>query len=148
MNGRRTREAASEEADLQMTPMIDVTFLLLIFFLCSIKFKLLDGKLSSHLPREMGVNTFEPSGFLERIEISLDRSRTAPDGFSILLNGRGIVGLDRLHATLEKFHLDDPDLTVTLRAGEKIEHGHVVAVVNECLRAGFTRIAFSGTLLD
>ena len=45
MTSNSAREAATEEVEMQMTPMIDVTFLLLIFFLCSIKFKLLDGKL-------------------------------------------------------------------------------------------------------
>lgn len=50
------QEIASEEAELEMTPMIDVTFLLLIFFMCTIKFKTLEGKLAAYLPKDVGVN--------------------------------------------------------------------------------------------
>ncbi len=46
---------AREDCDLEMTPMIDVTFLLLIFFICTIKFKSLEGKLSAFLPNDVGV---------------------------------------------------------------------------------------------
>lgn len=47
---------AQEDCELEMTPMIDVTFLLLIFFICTIKFKTLEGKLSAFLPKDVGVN--------------------------------------------------------------------------------------------
>ena len=41
---------------MDMTPMIDVTFLLLIFFMCTLKFKTLEGKLAAYLPKDVGVN--------------------------------------------------------------------------------------------
>ncbi len=148
MNRGKSRKAAAEEAELQLTPMIDVTFLLLIFFLCSIRFKVLDGKLVSHLPREAGVNTFAPTGEFERIDIVLSRTKSARAGFSIRLNGKDIPDLCSLGSVLRNLHRREPGLAVAIHPGEKIEHGHVVAVVNECLRAGFTRIAFSGTPLD
>jgi biopolymer transport protein ExbD len=37
-----------------MTPMIDVTFLLLIFFMLTIQFRTLEGLLAAHLPRGVG----------------------------------------------------------------------------------------------
>ncbi|MDF1837417.1 MAG: biopolymer transporter ExbD, partial [Planctomycetota bacterium] len=40
---------------MDMTPMIDVTFLLLIFFMCTLKFKVLEGKLTAYLPKDVGV---------------------------------------------------------------------------------------------
>lgn len=49
-------EIANEECKMEMTPMIDVTFLLLIFFMCTIKFKTLEGKLAAFLPKDVGVN--------------------------------------------------------------------------------------------
>ncbi|MEL6716433.1 MAG: biopolymer transporter ExbD, partial [Planctomycetota bacterium] len=42
---------ADEKHELEMTPMIDVTFLLLIFFMCTLKFKVLEGKLGAYLPK-------------------------------------------------------------------------------------------------
>ena len=50
------KQIAEEESKLEMTPMIDVTFLLLIFFMCTIKFKTLEGKLEAFLPKDVGVN--------------------------------------------------------------------------------------------
>jgi biopolymer transport protein ExbD len=42
-------------ADLNMTPMIDVVFQLLIFFMLSMHFKEIEGKLLSTLPKDKGL---------------------------------------------------------------------------------------------
>ncbi|MCA8944513.1 MAG: biopolymer transporter ExbD, partial [Planctomycetes bacterium] len=42
-----------EDANMDMTPMIDVVFLLIIFFLC-IEFKTLEAKLPAYLPKDRG----------------------------------------------------------------------------------------------
>tara|TARA_B100000929_G_scaffold287940_1_gene275484 strand:+ start:4378 stop:4989 length:612 start_codon:yes stop_codon:yes gene_type:complete len=44
-----------EESELDMTPMIDIVFQLLIFFLLSAKFIALEGQLSSYLPKDRGL---------------------------------------------------------------------------------------------
>ena len=64
------KEASRQDLPLQMTPMIDVTFQLLIFFLCSIKFRTLEGKLGAHLPRDVGVNA-SLSQPLDRVEVQI-----------------------------------------------------------------------------
>ena len=61
-------ELSKEESELEMTPMIDVTFLLLIFFMCTLKFKTLEGKLSAYLPKDVGVNTTQAEP-IEKVEI-------------------------------------------------------------------------------
>ena len=63
-------EIAQEECEMEMTPMIDVVFLLLIFFLLTIKFKILEGKLAAYLPKDVGVNSSqaEPK---EKVEITI-----------------------------------------------------------------------------
>jgi biopolymer transport protein ExbD len=42
-----------EEVKLDMTPMIDVVFLMIIFFIC-IDFKVLESKLPAYLPKDKG----------------------------------------------------------------------------------------------
>ena len=44
-----------EEAEMDMTPMIDIVFQLLLFFLLSAKFIALEGQLSSDLPKDRGL---------------------------------------------------------------------------------------------
>jgi biopolymer transport protein ExbD len=59
-----------ERAELDMTPMIDVTFLLLIFFMCTLRFKVLEGQLTAFLPADEGVNN-SPAVPLEKVQVSL-----------------------------------------------------------------------------
>jgi biopolymer transport protein ExbD len=56
-------DKVSEEMQMNMTPMIDVVFLLIIFFLC-IDFKILESKLPAYLPKDKGTATTQ----LEPIE--------------------------------------------------------------------------------
>ena len=44
---------AQEEVKPDMTPMIDVVFLMIIFFIC-IEFKVLESKLAAYLPKDKG----------------------------------------------------------------------------------------------
>jgi hypothetical protein len=46
-------EEAQEEVKLDMTPMIDCVFLMIIFFVC-IDFKILEAKLPAYLPKDKG----------------------------------------------------------------------------------------------
>ena len=142
------KRRTSADIELQMTPMIDVTFLLLIFFMCSVKFKLLDGKLDTWLPRGAGVNASPMRDLVERIKIRIERAGSAPAGFAVRLNGRPMSGLDQLGRKLAAYRIEDPEASVTLCTGEGIEYGHVVATVNECLRAGMTSITFRGVPLE
>jgi biopolymer transport protein ExbD len=50
---RKTEEVARE--GFNMTPMIDVVFQLLIFFMLTMKFKEVEGKLLSQLPKDKGL---------------------------------------------------------------------------------------------
>ena len=53
------QEMIDEEPEMNLTPMIDVVFLLLVFFML-MKFKSYEMKLDSYLPKDVGPNTAEP----------------------------------------------------------------------------------------
>lgn len=148
MAGQITKEAATEEVEMQMTPMIDVTFLLLIFFLCSIKFKLLDGKLAAYLPRDVGVNATPIDVELLKIDIRMERKKSNDMGFVMTVNEQPMPTLRALYKRVRDLYRMDPELKVTIYPGNEIQYGHVVMVVNECLRADMTQITFGGTVLD
>ncbi len=63
-----------EETKPDLTPMIDVTFLLLIFFIVTLKFKTLEGRLDSHLPKDMGTQTIETEP-IEKVDIVMSVAR-------------------------------------------------------------------------
>ena len=69
----RQSTKANVDADIDMTPMIDVVFLLIIFFLC-IDFKTLEAKLPAYLPKDKGpVETHEEPVEQLSIKIVCDR---------------------------------------------------------------------------
>ena len=148
MASNTSKEAATEEVDLQMTPMIDVTFLLLIFFMCSIKFKLLDGKLAAYLPRDVGVNATPIDVELLKIDILMELKPKTPLGFVVYVNDKLVKFPKEFFRSVKSLHEKDPELKVTIYPGKGIQYGHVVKVVNECLRANLTNITFGGTPLD
>lgn len=144
MAGEMSKRAATEDIEMQMTPMIDVTFLLLIFFLCSIKFKLLDGKMQTYLPKDVGVNTTPIDIEMEKIEVDMKYSRKAPMGFNLFINREQMPDLNTFYQKIRAYHQRAPELKCTIYPGDKIEYGMVVKVVNECLRARLSQISFGG----
>ena len=46
----------ADETELNMTPMIDIVFQLIIFFLLSLKFKTIDRRIESMLPKKVGLD--------------------------------------------------------------------------------------------
>jgi len=148
MTEKKNKEETTRPVEMQLTPMIDVTFLILIFFMCSINFKLLDGKLSAYLPNDKGVNAPELTVNLERIKIGLKKSDSAISGYSILLNDTKVLNLSKLHSDLKWFYDQNPKLEIVIAPGKGIEYGHVVDILNESLRAGFSDIHFCGIRMD
>lgn len=77
-------DMADEEVKLDLTPMIDCVFLLLIFFMC-MKFKQYEKKLDSELPKDEGLSMSTPTPVQQlRIKIQLlpgtaDKVQIVPD---------------------------------------------------------------------
>lgn len=75
-------EDAQEEVKPDMTPMIDVVFLMIIFFIC-IDFKVLESKLPAYLPKDKGSQStvVEPQEQLS-VKIYVESAGTPvyPDG--------------------------------------------------------------------
>ena len=77
---RRKRKKAiagardQEECELQMTPMIDVVFLLLIFFMCATKFKVPDYRVDANLPKDKGLRNVQikPPEELPEFRVTID----------------------------------------------------------------------------
>jgi biopolymer transport protein ExbD len=143
-----------EEAPMELTPMIDVTFLLLIFFLVTLKFKVLEGKLPTFLPKDVGVNASPVQDLLEKLEVYLVPGGTTQtrDGgtlnMQVSLQGVKVPSLLTFHDRLAAMRARDPELKVTLYPQKGINYEQVVKVVDECVRAQLTDITFAGVAFD
>ena len=63
-------EPADNPVGINVVPMVDVIFCLCLFFMCSLQFKQLEGKIEVWLPQGSGVNQ-TPATFIDDIRVSL-----------------------------------------------------------------------------
>jgi len=158
MASRKNKEMSTQTFELDMTPMIDCTFNLLIFFLCNINFKLLEGKIPAYLPKDVGVNATPIDKQLEKIEIQLYRKKMEVDKKSewtwadsqieIRVQGKRMSGLKEFYNTIKKVHEANKEAKATFYPAPGTLYIDSVKVINECLRAKFTDITFAGTPMD
>jgi len=157
------RRMSSEAMTLDLTPMIDVVFLLLIFFVLNIKFKTLEGRLDTFLPKDRGHQGFVAREQHQDIAVRLTRRETGtrvviagtdlgelPPGWTRqdrpIPTGQSIRSevLARAHARIRALHQTDPQSPAVITVDPRVPNGDVVAVVNECIRADVMKIAFAG----
>ena len=118
---------------LDLTPLIDVVFLLLIFFMVSTTFVQDAAGLKVDLPR---------SDAQDVIRAEEDFSiRVGSDG-SIQVGDEG-VDLARLQERLVAAARKDPDTMVVLEADKDVDHGRVVQVLDLARELGLTRFAIA-----
>lgn len=152
----RRKDSESDEAGAKtdIAPMIDVTFLLLIFFMCSLRFKTLDGKLNSYLPKDAGLTQLpsvpEVSSLRIRVELRGGETLVKVGGATLERLGAyratvqdGPLILPGLQRRLEEVHEALPDLSFMIDPDERVRTGYVVAVLDACLRVGVTDVKFT-----
>ena len=123
----------TEEPDLNMTSLIDVVLLLLIFFMLSTKF-VDEGRLQIRLP-EAG-NSAAAESPRDSIEIDV----TAEGGYRV--NGLALINnsADTLAAAIGKVSQGDRAKPVTIRADARAMHQSVVTAMDVAGRAGYRQL--------
>lgn len=132
MKFRRQRR---EEVGINLTPLIDVVFLLLIFFMVSTTFTR-ETQLSIDLPEAKG----EPRDSVEsQIEILVDESGV------YRVNGRPLVDarLRTLQAAIYKEARGDTTLPMIITADAQAAHEHVVRAMDAAGQMGFVHLSIT-----
>lgn len=128
MSRRTTIVALSEIKEINLTPLIDLTFLLLITFI--ITFPLIEQGIPVNLPRGKAQDlperqtrtiTIDPKGAL-----FLDKQPIEKEAFAAEMNALGAA---------------DPDVTVMVRADEGVAYGKVAEVLRILHGAKIARLA-------
>ncbi len=163
---RKRKRQAEDPIKGDMTPMIDIVFQLLIFFMLTIEFKTLEGKLAANLPKDVGVNQSdaEPKEKVEiRLKVENPGSKISPETGEPW-NGQGLfkygpdrvivysVGpksmrsTDELARRLTELYRADPEQAVTIAPYPQTVYEDVVAVLDEVVAADFKDVTFMGAL--
>ena len=122
----------AEEPDVNMTSLIDVVLLLLIFFMLSTRF-IDEGRLQLRLP-ETGV---EPEAVQrDAVEIEI----TAQGSYRV--NGRALINNSpqTLAAAIGKAAGNNRAIPVTIRADARATHQSVVTAMDVAGQAGYRQI--------
>jgi biopolymer transport protein ExbD len=129
----RFQRRQREEVELNMTSLIDVVLLLLIFFMMSTKF-IDEGRLQVRLP-EAGIQPDE-SAVQESVEIEV----TAEGGFRV--GGRDLVNNspDTLATALARATDGNRAQPITIRADARAVHQSVVTAMDVAGRLGYRQI--------
>jgi len=138
MNLRPTRP---DPPDINLAPLIDVVFLLLIFFMVSTTFKE-DARIQVQLPEAQGEDV--PVDEPHSLEILIDREGT------FYVNERRVV--DRKMGTLKKAIAgvvgEDLEIPVIIKADAKTPHQAVMTAMDAASQLGLLRFAFAATRPD
>ena len=120
------------ELAINITPLIDVVFLLLIFFMVTTSFNR-ENWMEVNLPQ---ANAQTPEAPAARIDVVVDR-----DG-NYLVNGETLANnrITTLIAALERAADGDDSLPVVLTADADARHQAVVTAMESIASAGLTRL--------
>jgi biopolymer transport protein ExbD len=129
------RARRQKEVELNLTPLIDVVFLLLIFFMVSTTFQA-ESEMKINLPLASTAERSIPDR--ETIEISL-----SSEGYMqfMELEPRVISGPE-LKQLLLALPAGDTLPTVAIRADEEVKHRRVVEIMDVARQARFNKITF------
>lgn len=124
-----------EEPDVNLTPMIDVVFLLLLFFMVSTSF-IRESSLKVNLPEATGQPT-------EQIDEAIDIVISGQGHFTL---GDTIVSAKdatRLAAVLKKLANNNPNPHIIISADAEAEYQLIVTAMDTAQQLGYTRLTLA-----
>ena len=138
-------DQADNPVAINVVPMVDVIFCLCVFFMCSFKFKQLEGKFDSWLPRDKG-STGSVSEIQEmRVAMFWDADRQKVRrqfGTRVVDDDEQLLGL------IDSAHKDfvaqnKPNAPVIIDGDTRVPWDDVVRVINICKKIPIDNIEFA-----
>ena len=124
---------ARKYVELNVTSLVDVLFLLLIFFTLTSTFKRA-GELDLQLPKSTTAEHADSGTSKQPVDLVLTEKGT------LLLDGSPTT-FEAVLSRLRSVHDRQPDRQVMIEAEERVEHGKVVRLLDAVRTAGFTGVS-------
>ena len=120
-----------EDSDINLTPMLDVVFIMLIFFIVTATFI-----------KEAGIEVFRPEA---------ETAQQKPTVSVLVAVGpNGEIWIDKervdestVRAKIEQLHAENPKGTLIVQADQAAKYEKVAAVLNAARAAGLSQVAIS-----
>jgi biopolymer transport protein ExbD len=120
-----------EEQEINITPMLDVVFIMLIFFIVTASFV-----------KEAGIDVNKPEGATAQAKEKAN--------ILIAIDADGAIWIDRrqvdpraVRANIERLHAENPQGTVVIQADEDARTGALVQVMDAARLAGVYDVAIA-----
>ena len=130
--GRRFSEAEGEEVKIDLSPMIDCVFILLIFFIVTTVFVEESG-IEVNRPDAGGHSSMNNDVQIIELDIT-------PQG-AVKFRGRDI-GVQGVRGLVKQMRVNNADIPVLIQASEKTPHSVFAEVYGEVRMAGAEKISF------
>ena len=114
---------------VELTPMIDVVFLLIIFFLVATTFQRLEREIAVSVPESETGQAGE-----EGPEPVVVNVLAVDGGYQVIVNGNALT-LDQLRGLLARQVASEPRTKALVRADGMLRHEQVVEVADACRKA-------------
>jgi len=126
----------SGEFGFNMTPMIDVVFLLIIFFLVSSHLARQETQMQLPLPT---ADSGEQAPDVDRPRVTVN---VLSDG-SLILAGHRVLAEELPLRLRERLGESGPDLEVRIRGDREVHYGSVEPIMLSCAKAGIWNVTYA-----
>lgn len=127
----KRRHAQQDDADINITPLIDIVFIMLIFFIVTTSFV-----------KETGVEVDRPSANTAQQQDQGSILIAIRENGEIWFNKRNI-DLRAVRANVERSHAENPEAGVVIIADKQSATGSLVDVMDQVKLAGVTNISIA-----
>lgn len=124
-----------DEASIDLTPMLDVTFIMLIFFIVTASFV-----------KEAGIDVNRPSAATAEVKERGNIMVAISENGQIWVDKRS-VDIRSLRANIERLHAENPQAAVVIQADRKSENGLLVQVMDAARQAGVYDISIAAEVV-
>lgn len=129
MSGAFNQKRARRKPVINIAPLIDVMFLLLIFFMVSSTFR-----------DKMGIDLDLPQAASAEAAVEDSPTITVSEDDAIYFNEAEFDDIEELRPALEELYARDPEARITLRAGETADFGTAIRALDIARDIGFKQI--------
>jgi biopolymer transport protein ExbD len=132
----RFSEKTQTDASLDITPIVDTVFNLLIFFALSLNFIVTPG-ITVDLPESI---TEEIIREREELIVVMDKDNN-------IFIDENTVSIEQLETIFSKAAQKSKDTLVIIQADQEVSHGNVVRMMDRAKKAGLARLAIATAMM-
>ena len=133
---RRKRSKEADESEINLTPMLDVVFIMLIFFIVTASFV-----------KESGIDISRPNAATAEVKEKGNILIAISETGEIWIDKRR-VDVRAVRANIERLHAENPQGSVVIQADTDSKNGLLVQVMDAARQAGVFNVSIAAEIVD